>query len=217
MKYNTVIFDLDGTLLNTLEDLADCVNHTMRIFGYKERTIDEVRSFVGNGIGMLVRRAVPDYVSDEQYETVFAEYKKYYTGNCQVKTKPYDGVRLVVEKLHSMGIKIAIVTNKNQMAVNELNKKYFGDIINVAVGDNGIRERKPSTEPVMEALRLLGSKAEETIYVGDSEVDVATAQNSKLYGVYVTWGFRDKEQLKAAGGENFIDKPHELLEYFHQL
>lgn len=213
MKYNTVIFDLDGTLLNTLEDLTDCVNYTMKVFGYKERTMEEVRRFVGNGIGMLVRRAVPDYVTDEQYEKVFEEYRKYYTYNCQIKTKPYDGIIEMVDRLHRMGIKIAIVTNKNQMAVNELNKKYFSGIINVAVGDNGIRERKPSTEPIMEALKLLGSKAEDTIYVGDSEVDVATAQNSKLFGVYVTWGFRDKKQLEAAGGENFIDTPGELLKY----
>lgn len=213
MKYNTVIFDLDGTLLNTLEDLADCVNHTMKVFGYKERTIEEVRNFVGNGIGMLVKRAVPDYVSDEQYETVFEEFKKYYTDNCQVKTKPYDGILPLIKQLHDMGVKIGIVTNKNQMAVNELNKKYFSGIINVAVGDNGIRERKPSTEPIAEALKLLGSKAEDTIYVGDSEVDVATAENSKLFGVYVTWGFRDKKQLEAVGGERFIDKPQELLAY----
>lgn len=213
MKYNTVIFDLDGTLLNTLEDLADCVNHTMKIFDYKERTIEEVRNFVGNGIGMLVKRAVPDYVSDEQYETVFEEFKKYYTDNCQVKTKPYDGILPLIKQLHDMGVKIGIVTNKNQMAVNELNKKYFSGIINVAVGDNGIRERKPSTEPIAEALKLLGSKAEDTIYVGDSEVDVATAENSKLFGVYVTWGFRDKKQLEAVGGERFIDKPQELLAY----
>ena len=214
MKYNTVIFDLDGTLLNTLEDLTDCVNHTMRVFEYKERTIDEVRRFVGNGIGMLVRRAIPDNVTEEQYDKVFAEFKKYYTENCQIKTRPYEGVLDLVNKLYNMGIKLAIVTNKNQKAVNELNKKYFGGIINVAVGDNGIRERKPSAEPIMEALRLLGSKPEETIYVGDSEVDVATAQNSKLYGICVTWGFRDKEQLTEAGARRFIDTPHELLKYF---
>lgn len=213
-NYNTVIFDLDGTLLNTLEDLTDCVNHTMKVFGYKERTIEEVRRFVGNGIGMLVKRAVPDYVTDEQYEKVFAEYKMYYTENCQVKTKPYDGVLELVNKLHNMGIKLAIVTNKNQKAVNELNKKYFGGIINVAVGDNGVRERKPSTEPIAEALKILDSRAEDTIYVGDSEVDIATAENSGLYDICVTWGFRDKKQLVAAGGQHFIDKPNELLKYF---
>ena len=213
MRFDTVIFDLDGTLLNTLEDLADCVNHTMKVFGYPERTIDEVRRFVGNGIGMLVKRAVPDYVDDEQYQTVFDEFKKYYTDNCQIKTKPYDGIVKLINELHQRGIKIAIVTNKNQMAVNELNKKYFNGIINVAVGDNGVRERKPSPEPVKEALKLLNSKAENTIYVGDSEVDVATAKNAGLFGVYVTWGFRDKEQLVAAGGGNYIDKPEELLTY----
>lgn len=214
MKYNTVIFDLDGTLLNTLEDLTDCVNHTMKTFGYKERTIEEVRGFVGNGIGMLVRRAVPDFVTEEQYEKVFNEYKNYYTENCNIKTKPYEGVPELIIKLYNMGIKLAIVTNKNQKAVNELNKKYFGDIINVAVGDNGIRERKPSAEPVNEALKALSSKASETIYVGDSEVDIATAENSGLYGVYVTWGFRDKKQLEAAGGQRFIDNPKDLLKYF---
>lgn len=174
MKYNTVIFDLDGTLLNTLEDLTDCVNHTMRVFGYRERTIDEVRGFVGNGIGLLVRRSLPDYVTDQQYSIVFDEFKRYYTDNCQIKTKPYDGVTELMAKLHNMGIKLAIVTNKNQNAVDELTPKYFGDIVNVAVGDNGIRERKPSSEPVAEALKILGSRAEDTMYVGDSEVDVAT-------------------------------------------
>lgn len=213
MRFDTVIFDLDGTLLNTLEDLADCVNHTMKVFGYPERTIDEVRRFVGNGIGLLVKRAVPDYVDDEQYKTVFNEFKNYYTANCQVKTRPYDGILRLINELHQKGIKLAIVTNKNQMAVNELNKKYFNGIINVAVGDNGVRERKPSPEPIKEALKLLNSKAENTIYVGDSEVDVTTAKNAGLFGVCVTWGFRDKEQLVSSGGEHFIDKPEELVSY----
>ncbi len=213
-KYNTVIFDLDGTLLYTLEDLTDCVNHTMGIFGYPAREITEIRSFVGNGIGNLIKRAVPDYVSEAQCEIVLAEFKEYYTHNCQKKTKPYDGILELIKTLNEMGIKQAIVSNKNDKAVKELNEKYFDGIIDVAIGDRWGHDRKPAPDSVLEALKELGSTTENTIYVGDSDVDIATAKNAGIMNVLVTWGFRDKELLIEKGGKYFIDKPEELLEYF---
>lgn len=213
MRYDTVIFDLDGTLLYTLEDLTDCINHTMALFGYQERTIDEIRNFVGNGIGLLVRRALPEYVSDSQYEIVFTEFKKYYTENCQIKTRPYGGIPELIGKLKSMGVKQAIVSNKNDTAVKELTKKYFGDSIDVAIGDRDGYERKPAPDSVYEALSQLGSTKEKAIYVGDSEVDIETAKNADMMNVLVTWGFRDRERLEEQGGRNFIDRPEELLGY----
>lgn len=213
-KYDTVIFDLDGTLLYTLEDLTDCVNHTMAVFGYPERIIDEIRRFVGNGIGMLVKRSVPDYVSDSQYELVLAQFKEYYTSNCQKKTKPYEGIQELIEQLKSKGIKLAIVSNKNDRAVKELNDKYFNGTIDVAIGDRRGKERKPAPDSVLEALEALGSTVKQAVYVGDSEVDIATAKNAGIMNVLVTWGFRDKEYLIENGGKNFIDKPQELLKYF---
>lgn len=212
-KYDTVIFDLDGTLLYTLEDLTDGVNHTMEVFGFPTRTIDEIRCFVGNGIGKLIRQAVPEYVDDKLYQEVLSEFKSYYTNNCLNKTKPYDGVTDLIKKLKSMGIKQAIVSNKNQGAVSELSRLYFGDIIDVAIGDRPGFNRKPAPDSVYEAIKILGSKKENVIYVGDSEVDIATARNAEIMNVLVTWGFRDKELLVKQGGKNFIDKPEELLKY----
>lgn len=215
IKYDTVIFDLDGTLLYTLEDLTDGVNHTMRAFGYPERTMDEIRRFVGNGIGRLIRLAVPEYVTDSQYDTVLAEFKEYYTDNCQKKTRPYEGIIEIINKLKDMGIKQAIVSNKNDRAVKELNSRYFGGLIDVAIGDRPGYDRKPAPDSVLEALKELKSTADRAIYVGDSEVDIETAKNADMMNVLVTWGFRDKEFLEDKGGRNFIDKPEELLEYFN--
>ena len=213
-KYDTVIFDLDGTLLYTLEDLTDCVNHTMDVFGYPERTIREIRQFVGNGIGKLIRRSIPEYVSDSQCEIVLAEFKEYYTDNCQRKTRAYDGILDLIEKLKAKGIKLAIVSNKNDKAVKELNDKYFNGYIDVAIGDRNGKLRKPAPDSVYEALEQLGSDVSHAIYVGDSDVDIETANNAGMMNVLVTWGFRDKELLVEKGGKNFIDSPGELLKYF---
>ena len=210
-NYDTVIFDLDGTLLNTLEDLADAVNFVMRANQYPERTIEEVRHFVGNGIRRLMEQAVPEHVIGEEFERVFEEFKKYYTEHCQNKTCAYEGIMPLLGCLYEKGYAMAIVSNKNHAAVCELNDIYFKEYITVAIGQkDGIR-KKPAPDTVIQAIKELGKDKEKAIYVGDSEVDFATAKNSGMDCVLVTWGFRTVEELAEFSPTAFIDKPEELL------
>lgn len=210
-NYDTVIFDLDGTLLNTLEDLADAVNFVMRANQYPERTVEEVRCFVGNGIRRLMEQAVPKHVMGEEFERVFEEFKNYYTEHCQIKTCAYEGIMSLLSCLYEKRYAMAIVSNKNHAAVCELNGIYFKEFIKVAIGQkDGIR-KKPAPDTVIQALKELGKDKEKTIYVGDSEVDFATAKNSEMDCVLVTWGFRKVEELAEFSPTAFIDKPEELL------
>ena len=210
-NYDTVIFDLDGTLLNTLEDLADAVNFVMRANQYPERTVEEVRCFVGNGIRRLMEQAVPKHVIGEEFERVFEEFKNYYTEHCQIKTCAYEGIMSLLSCLYEKRYAMAIVSNKNHAAVCELNDIYFKEYINVAiVQKDGIR-KKPAPDTVIQALKELGKDKEKAIYVGDSEVDFATAKNSGMDCALVTWGFRTVEELAEFSPTAFIDKPEELL------
>lgn len=209
-KYDTVIFDLDGTLLNTLEDLADAVNFVMRKNHYPQRTIEEVRRFVGNGIRRLMELAVPENISETEFEQVFEEFKNYYTEHCQIKTCAYDGVMPLLKHLDENGYAMAIVSNKNHAAVCELNDIYFKDYIEVAIGQkDGIR-KKPAPDTVVQALKELGKTKERAVYVGDSEVDFATAKNSGMDCVLVTWGFRNLEELKEFQPVAFVDTAEQL-------
>ena len=211
-RYDTVIFDLDGTLLNTLEDLADAVNAVMRANAYPERTLDEVRRFVGNGIRRLVEQAVPEGVCGEIFERVFEEFRTYYTEHCQIKTRAYNGVMELLEALKEKGYAMAIVSNKNHAAVCELNDIYFKKDISVAIGQkDGIR-KKPAPDTVFQALKELGVSGERAVYVGDSEVDFMTAENSCMDCVLVSWGFRTKEELADCTPKAMIDRPEELLQ-----
>ena len=210
-NYDTVIFDLDGTLLNTLEDLADGVNHVMEENGYPKRTLEEVRHFVGNGIRRLMEQAVPETVSGDEFERVFEEFKSYYTEHCQIKTRAYDGIMQLLDTLKKQGYAMAIVSNKNHAAVCELNEIYFKEYIKVAIGQkDGIR-KKPAPDTVIQALKELGKEKETAIYVGDSEVDFATAENTGMDCVLVTWGFRTTDELSVFKPRAFIEKPEELL------
>ena len=210
-KYDTVIFDLDGTLLNTLEDLKDAVNYVMRQNGYPERTLEEVRHFVGNGIRKLMERALPEYVKGETFERVFEEFRIYYTAHCQEKTCAYEGIVPLLQELKKQGIALAIVSNKNHAAVCELNEIYFKEYIKVAIGQkDGIR-KKPAPDTVLQALKELGKEKETALYVGDSEVDYQTAGNTGMDCVLVTWGFRTVEELSEFKPYVFISKPEELL------
>lgn len=210
-NYDTVIFDLDGTLLNTLEDLADAVNFVMRANQYPERTVEEVRCFVGNGIRRLMEQAVPEHVIGEEFERVFEEFKNYYTEHCQIKTCAYEGIMSLLSCLYEKRYAMAIVSNKNHAAVCELNGIYFKEFIKVAIGQkDGIR-KKPAPDTVIQALKELGKDKEKAIYVGDSEVDFATAKNSGMDCALVTWGFRTVEELAEFSPTAFIDKPEELL------
>ena len=209
-KYDTVIFDLDGTLLNTLEDLADAVNFVMRKNHYPLRTIEEVRRFVGNGIRRLMELAVPENISETEFEQVFEEFKNYYTEHCQIKTCAYDGIVPLLKHLYEKGYAMAIVSNKNHAAVCELNEIYFKDYIEVAIGQkDGIR-KKPAPDTVVQALKELGKTKERAVYVGDSEVDFATAKNSGMDCVLVTWGFRNLEELKEFQPVAFVDTAEQL-------
>ncbi|MCI5501193.1 MAG: HAD-IA family hydrolase [Lachnospiraceae bacterium] len=212
-RYKAVIFDLDGTLLNTLEDLTDAVNHVMRQFNYPEHTIEEIRSFVGNGIKLLIERSLPDGKDNPEFDKIFSEFKLYYTSHCQIKTRPYDGIMELIAALKEQGYKLAIVSNKNQSAVTELNNIYFSDYISTAIGEKEGVRKKPAPDTVIKALSELGISSDDAVYVGDSDVDRETAENSNMDCISVTWGFRDRKLLESLNPYAIIDKPAELLNY----
>ena len=211
-RYDTVVFDLDGTLLNTLDDLADAVNYVMRMNHYPERTVDEVRHFVGIGIRRLMELATPESVTGEAFESVFEEFKNYYTEHCQIKTCAYEGIMSLLERLYALGYEMAIVSNKNHAAVCELNEIYFKKYIKVAIGQQDGIQKKPAPDTVLQALKELGKEKDTAIYVGDSEVDFLTAQNTGMDCALVTWGFRTREELSEFTPTAWADHPEQLFE-----
>lgn len=209
---DTIIFDLDGTLLDTLEDLKDSVNYALNSFGLPERSLSEVRSFVGNGVELLMERAIAGAVSKEEEKKCLSLFKEHYNSNMNNKTKPYDGIRSLIKILLERNYYIAIVSNKFDSAVKDLNEIYFEGMFPVAIGSSETVEKKPAPDSVFEALRQLGVSKESALYVGDSDVDVMTAKNSDLPCVGVTWGFRDEELLREMGADFIIHKPEQLLD-----
>lgn len=208
-RYDSVIFDLDGTLLNTLDDLHDAVAHSLAAYGLPARTIDEVRRFVGNGIRLLIERSVPEGCPDSVTDSVFEEFKKYYGSHCNDKTKPYDGIIELLRQLKSCNIPCAIVSNKADFAVKTLARDYFDGLCAAAIGErDGIR-KKPAPDSVFEAMALLDAK--KPVYVGDSEVDIATAKAAGIPCISVSWGFRDKNELISADAEIICSNSAELL------
>ena len=211
-QYRTYIFDLDGTLLDTLDDLAAAVNYALRTYGMSERSRDEVRRFVGNGVRMLMARAVPDGEQNPLFETVFDTFRQYYLNHSLDTTQPYDGIPEMLAALKQRGCRLAVVSNKFCAATRELCRHFFPDTIEVAVGEHeaeGIR-KKPAPDTVNEALSLLGVDRRHAVYVGDSDVDLQTASNAGLPCISVLWGFRDKDFLLAHGATTFITSPQEL-------
>ena len=216
MKYNTYIFDLDGTLLDTLQDLANSVNYALRQYGLPEHSLDDVRRFVGNGVRLLMERAVPDGAHHPQFEAVFATFRQHYMEHSLDTTRPYDGIVETIHELKQRGCRLAVVSNKMMAATQELVAHFFPEI-EVAIGEHeaaGIR-KKPAPDTVYEALRQLGlvvgGETADTVYVGDSDVDIATARNSGLPCISVLWGFRDKPFLLEHGATTFVSTPQELL------
>ena len=209
-KYKTVIFDLDGTLLNTLDDLRDSTNFALSRFAYPERTLSEVRSFVGNGIGKLIERALPYDVTTSEYDAVLAEFKAHYATNCNNKTKAYDGIYALLDHLKSNGIKLAVVSNKVDSAVKELCARYFSGYFEVAVGEKSGICRKPAPDSVFAAMQTLGAEKASTVYIGDSEVDIETAKNAGIDLIAVSWGFRDREVLASLCDAPIADDPEEI-------
>ncbi len=212
MKTDTVIFDLDGTLLNTLEDLADSTNYALRAFGLKERRIEEVRQFVGNGVDVLIERAVGGALPKEKEKQCLEVFKKHYSKNMDNKTRPYDGILELIKELLQRGYHIAIVSNKFDSAVKGLNVDYFESLFPVAIGASDTVAKKPAPDSVITALKELHSTKDRAVYVGDSDVDIMTARNSGLPCISVTWGFRDEELQRSMGTDYIIHKPEELLE-----
>lgn len=208
-----VIFDLDGTLLNTLYDLTDSVNYALEKYGQPQRSMDEVREFVGNGIRNLMLLAVPDGDKNPMFEEIFAFFREYYKTHCNIKTAPYEDILVLMEELKQRHIKMAIVSNKIDSGVKELNAIHFSEYVEVAIGEREGISRKPAPDSVKEALRMLEVDKAHAVYVGDSDVDIQTAKNAKVRGVSVTWGFRDEAFLKAHGAEILINHPLELLDY----
>ena len=211
MKYQLAIFDLDGTLLNTLEDLADSTNYIMQKFGYPERTIKEVRNFVGNGIRKLLERSAPTGTPAEEIGRMFEQFKEYYGAHCADKTKPYDGIMELLDALKEQGIKLAVVSNKADYAVKALCEQYFYGYFDEAVGERTDIARKPAPDTVNEVLKNLQIEKSQAVYIGDSEVDVQTAKNAEMDCIAVDWGFRDKEVLEEAGAETIVSTPAEVL------
>ena len=211
MKYNTIIFDLDGTLLNTLDDLRDSLNYALNTYGFEQRTLEEVRLFVGNGVGKLVERALPIHSTAEDIKQCLACFTEHYNKNMRNKTRPYNGIMELLLDLNRYNYKIAIVSNKFDAAVKELSKEYFGDFINVAIGESEAVKRKPAPDSVFAAIKELGSDINKTVFVGDSDTDVKTAKNAGIPCIGVTWGFRTREVLRNEGADYLIDTPKELL------
>ena len=207
-----VIFDMDGTLLNTLEDLCLSTNAALVKYGFPKRTLEEVRQFVGNGAVNLMRKAVPQGEDNPHFEDCLQAFQEHYGEHLNDHTGPYEGILDLLQKLSEKGIPMAIVSNKPDFAVRELNKKYFGSLIRVAIGESKGVRRKPAPDTVERAACKLGVELQDCIYVGDSEVDRKTAENSGLPCISVDWGFRDREELEKLNPAYLISRPAELLE-----
>ena len=217
MKYNTYIFDLDGTLLDTLQDLASSCNYALRTHGMPEHSIDDVRRFVGNGVRLLMERAIPNGAQNPDFEATFATFREHYMHHSLDTTRPYPGIPEVLAELKARGCRLAVVSNKMMAATQELCHHFFPDTIEVAIGENeaaGIR-KKPAPDTVFAALKALAIFPPEShisaVYVGDSDVDIATAHNANLPCISVLWGFRDRDFLINHGAETFVSKTSELL------
>ena len=211
MKYHTAIFDLDGTLLDTLQDLADSTNYALALHHLPARTVEEVRRFVGNGVGLLIHRAVPEGTDEALEHQVLADFRAHYLVNMEHKTAPYPGVLELLDRLRAAGIRTAVVSNKFDGAVKGLCQAYFGDRVEVAIGESQGVARKPAPDTVFAALADLEASAARAVYVGDSDVDIDTARNAGMDCLSVSWGFRDREFLLAHGASRIVDSPAELL------
>ena len=211
-KIDTVIFDLDGTLLYTIEDLAASTNYALQQYGMPERTLEEVTAFVGNGVAKLIERAVVPGTDKELFDKVFAEFKKHYAVHNLDHTRPYPGIIDMLTKLKEQGYKVAVVSNKLQSVTQSLCEHFFGELVMLAVGDNPNMAKKPEADMVNEALYRLERSRANAVYVGDSEVDIETAKNSGMKLIMVEWGFRKRTDMEKLGAECFIDEPDKIFD-----
>ena len=211
MKYDFIVFDMDGTILNTLEDLKNSLNYVLQQAGYQTRTLEEVRTFVGNGIRKTIERALPSDIEEEKVDELFSLFMDYYAIHNTDNTKPYNGVIELLKELKHLGYKTAVVSNKQDSAVKSLCKKFFTGLFDVEIGEKENIAKKPEPDEVNEVLKILNIDRTKSIYIGDSEVDIQTAQNSKMKSIIVDWGFRDRKFLYEHGAEVIVSNPSEIL------
>ena len=212
MKFETILFDFDGTLLYTVQDLADAVNYAVARHGYPTHSVEAITRMVGNGVNMLVARALPQGFDTPDYEAIMDDFRSFYQQHCFDNTHPYDGVLDMLRAFAAEGRKIAIVTNKYQTAAESLRLKFFSETVPLIVGDFEGRERKPAPDSVYVALEALQAEAASAVYVGDTEVDMQTAQNAGLEFAAVSWGYRSRAELEALGIARIADRPADLLD-----
>ncbi len=212
-QYSTYIFDLDGTLLNTLGDLCASCNYALKTMGFPTRALDEVRRFVGNGVAKLIERAVPEGTSAELTAETLDVFRGHYLDHGLDTTCPYDGIPEMLAELKRKGKRIAVVSNKFNDATRQLCAHFFPDTVEVAIGETSTIRKKPAPDTVIEAMRQLGVTAEDAVYIGDSDVDVMTARNSGMPCISVLWGFRDKNFLIESGATTFAEVPADILRW----
>lgn len=216
-RCEAVVFDLDGTLLDTLEDLTDSVNVALEQYHYAQKTIGQIRSYVGNGIRNLIMKSLPRGEENPDFERVFQTFRSHYKNNCQNKTKPYPGIEELLHSLKNEGIRLAIVSNKADFAVKELNQFYFKDLDMAAIGEREGVARKPAPDTVYQALKEIGASPDTAVYVGDSEVDILTARNANMPCISVLWGFRSKEVLEGHHAMHFAETADDVYRLIHEL
>ncbi|MBQ6267696.1 MAG: HAD-IA family hydrolase [Clostridia bacterium] len=210
MKYEAVIFDLDGTLVDTIDDLRASVNLALAQQGFPPRTREEIRAFVGNGVRKLMERSVPQGTPPQVTDVCLAAFRAHYHTHACVHTRPYDGIPAVLEALRAAGMKTAVVTNKTEAASLAVVRHFFGDRIGLTIGQREDLPRKPAPDGVLLALETLGVPASRAVFIGDSEVDCATARNAGLPCIGAAWGFRGRAVLEAEGVQVIADQPSEL-------
>ena len=211
-KYSVAIFDMDGTILDTLQDLTDSINFALKENRFMPRKLEEVRTFVGNGLEKLVERAVPEHTPFQNIQRVLESFNGYYTEHCAVKTKPYDGIVELLKNIKNCGYKVAVVSNKPDYGVKSLCSQYFDGIFDSAAGIKAGTNPKPSPDTVNGILKLLECSKKSAVYIGDSEVDIMTAKNAGIKCISVDWGFKSKEFLIANGAEEIVESCEELFD-----
>lgn len=210
MKYKAAIFDMDGTILDTLEDLCHTLDYTLEQFGFPKKTVPEMRSYLGNGMRKFIELGAPAGTGEELREKMFEVFAEYYKTHCAIATKPYDGLLPMLDRLKAAGMKIAVVSNKGDFGVQILCDEYFPQVFHYAVGEKTGISKKPAPDMVEAVLKEFGLQPEEAVYIGDSEVDLETARNAQMDEVLVTWGFRDKSFLEERGAKVIVDTMEQL-------
>lgn len=207
-----ILFDLDGTLIDTLTDLYTAVNHALVTHGLKKRTMEEIREFVGNGVRHLMTLSTDNALNQDQFDIVFRSFSDYYESHAMVYTKPYQGIHPLIKELKTQGLKVGVISNKVQSAVNIVVPHFFGSAFDLSLGESPLIKRKPSPDMILHALKQLDLSNDEVIFVGDSEVDLQTASAAQVKMIAVTWGFRTADFLKLNGAYHVVNTTDELLD-----